>query len=142
MYWNSFVMFVIMKIWRWIVTLDVLKFITRFYIACLIWLNSNIRCIEMVCCRIFAACCLSWIVTLDVLKYRKVCKCEYEWKGWIVTLDVLKYYLSPGITFMEERWIVTLDVLKLISMSHKQTELLRWIVTLDVLKSGKQRLLS
>ena len=75
-------------------------------------MNSNIRCIEIIC-RLGSA---------------------YKSMGWIVTLDVLKYGYYASYSMRCARWIVTLDVLKCAIEYENENLAISWIVTLDVLK--------
>ena len=78
----------------------------------MVWLNSNIRCIEILLTGYNIILLLGWIVTLDVLKYVKFVKKLIKAASWIVTLDVLKYRLVTKLIYFLACWIVTLDVLK------------------------------
>ena len=155
MYWNEIQNFLTLLVFSWIVTLDVLKWSFMKFPRRTNKLNSNIRCIEMICKSPKYWCRLQLNSNIRCIEMRRRLYFWWRNRSWIVTLDVLKcalpslgifaVALNSNIRCIEMRyrytvfnrrysWIVTLDVLKYCHWNSWVIIYYSWIVTLDVLK--------
>ena len=98
-----------------------------------LWLNSNIRCIEITLFAKSLCSCYSWIVTLDVLKYTLYCHyCPlFPLNSNIRCIEMI---MRRALYLVHYRLNSNIRCIEIMAVRRLSVLLCCWIVTLDVLK--------